>query len=53
VLKQTYRRITLTTGIVTKPVRYGVTSLPAEGGLDLIARFWRRHWSIENRVHYV
>lgn len=53
VLKQSCRRITLKTGSVTETVRYGITSLGVGTDLGLIARLWRGHWSIENKVHYV
>jgi predicted transposase YbfD/YdcC len=53
VLKQTCRRMTLKTGLVTETVRYGITSLPLGTDLGLIASLWRGHWSIENKVHYV
>jgi predicted transposase YbfD/YdcC len=53
VLKQTCRRSTLRTGVVTETVRYAITSLPFGTDLSTIARLWRGHWNIENKVHYV
>ncbi|WP_190814853.1 ISAs1 family transposase [Saccharopolyspora pogona] len=39
---------------LTKEVVHGITSLTAEqAGADLIARFVRQHWGIENKIHWV
>lgn len=54
VLRRTCRRINLRTGRVEKEVTYGLTSLPqALAGPAELEHFWRGHWTIENRVHYV
>ena len=35
-------------------MRYGITSLrPQEAGAEQLELLWRRHWTIENRDHYV
>ncbi len=54
VLRRTYRAVNLTTGKVSHEVTYGVTSLPAATTTPAaVARHWRGHWTIENRVHHV
>jgi predicted transposase YbfD/YdcC len=54
VLHRTCRRLNLRTGRVEKEVTYGLTSLPRElAGPAELEHFWRGHWTIENRVHYV
>jgi predicted transposase YbfD/YdcC len=54
VLRRTCRRVHLATGIIEEEVSYAVTSVPfAEAGPAVLARLWRDHWTIENRVHYV
>ncbi len=54
VLRRTCQRITLTTGVVSEEVRYGVTSLGwQEADAALVEALWRGHWGIENKVHYV
>jgi predicted transposase YbfD/YdcC len=54
VLRRTCRRVRLATGEVQEQVTYGVTSLDVrEANAALLERFWRGHWTIENRVHYV
>jgi predicted transposase YbfD/YdcC len=54
VLRRTCERIVLQTGVVTRAVTYGLTSLPprAASAAQLEA-LWRGHWRIENQVHYV
>lgn len=50
------RRISmaLRTGRQTDETQYAVTSLaPEEADAEDLARLWRGHWTIENRVHYV
>ena len=38
----------------SREVHYGITSLAAEQvGPQAIEAFWRQHWTIENKVHYV
>jgi predicted transposase YbfD/YdcC len=54
VLRRTYHAIDLATGRVSHEVTYGVTSLPAAATTPAQAeRYWRGHWTVENRVHYV
>lgn len=54
VLRRTCRRVNLRTGHLEKEVTYGLTSLPrALAGPAELEHFWRGHWTIENRVHYV
>jgi predicted transposase YbfD/YdcC len=54
VLRRTCRRVNLRTGRLEKEVTYGLTSLPRElAGPAELEHFWRGHWTIENRVHYV
>jgi predicted transposase YbfD/YdcC len=54
VLRRTCRRVIVRTGLIESETTYGITSLPREmGGPQLVERFWRGHWSIENRLHYV
>jgi len=53
VLQRTCRRVRIRTGEIAEEVTYGLTSLgPDEAGAATLERFWRGHWSIENRVHY-
>lgn len=54
VLRRTYHAVDRTTGKVSHEVTYGVTSLPAAATTPAeVARYWRGHWTIENRVHRV
>jgi predicted transposase YbfD/YdcC len=54
VLRRTCRRVKVSTGRIETETTYGITSLPRTlGGPKLIERFWRGHWTIENRLHYV
>lgn len=54
VLRRTCRRVTISTGLVESETTYGITSLTRDlAGPKLIERFWRGHWTIENRLHYV
>ena len=50
-----HRKTTYTkTGKVTEEDAYGVTSLtPEEGPPDLLLALVRRHWHIENKLHWV
>ena len=53
-MQRTCRHIHLATGEVTEETTYAVTSLtPAEAGPAALARLWRGHWTIENRVHHI
>ncbi len=39
---------------INRKLRYGITSLrPQEAGAEQLELLWRRHWTIENRDHYV
>ena len=54
VLRRTCRRLNLRTGRLETEVTYGLTSLPRTlAGPAELEHFWRGHWTIENRVHYV
>lgn len=54
VLRRTCRRVLVSTGLIETETTYGITSLPRDwAGPQLIERFWRGHWTIENRLHYV
>ena len=47
-------RVVLKTGQVTREVVYGLTSLgAAEATPDQLLEIVRRHWEVENRLHYV
>jgi predicted transposase YbfD/YdcC len=54
VLRRTCRRVIVRTGLIESETTYGITSLPrAWAAPQLIEYFWRGHWTIENRLHYV
>jgi hypothetical protein len=54
VLRRTCRRVMLSTGLVESETTYGITSLTRDlAGPELLERFWRGHWTIENRLHYL
>jgi predicted transposase YbfD/YdcC len=54
VIRRRCERIDMKTGKVTRTIRYGITSLrPHEAGAEQLEWLWRRHWTIENRAHYV
>lgn len=54
VLRRTCQRTHIKSGKMTTHVRYAVTSLSRERvSLDQIESVWRRHWTIENQLHYV
>jgi hypothetical protein len=54
VVRRECERIILKTGKRTSEVSYGLVSLrPDEGGAAVVEGFWRGHWTIENRVHYI
>jgi len=54
VLRRTCRRVSTSTGQVESETTYGITSLTRDlAGPALLERFWRGHWTIENRLHYV
>ena len=54
VMRRQCERISMKTGAVTRKIRYGITSLrPPEAGAEQLECLWRRHWTIENRDHYV
>ena len=54
VLRRTCQRVHPHTGAIQEAVMLGITSLPfAPRRVARIEEFWRGHWSIENKVHYV
>jgi predicted transposase YbfD/YdcC len=54
VMRRTCRRINARSGLVEIETTYGITSLPRElAGPKQLEQFWRGHWTIENRLHYV
>ena len=54
VLRRTCRRVMVSTGLVESETTYGITSLTRDlAGPELVEPFWRGHWTIENRLHYV
>jgi predicted transposase YbfD/YdcC len=54
VMRRTCQRVILRTGVVERKTTYGITSLGRDlAGPTQIAAFWRGHWTIENKVHYV
>jgi predicted transposase YbfD/YdcC len=54
VVQRTCERIALKSGKRTKEVSYAITSLDhRQATVQDLARLWRGHWTIENRVHYV
>ena len=53
-MRRTCRRINARSGLVETETTYGITSLPrALAGPQQLEQFWRGHWTIENRLHYV
>lgn len=54
VLRRECERVELKSGKVSRAVTYAVTSIAAEEAPPLaLEGWWRGHWTIENRVHYV
>jgi predicted transposase YbfD/YdcC len=54
VMRRTCERIVVKTGVVSREVTYGITSLgPKQASAEELERLWRGHWVIENKVHYV
>lgn len=54
VMRRQCERVRMKTGEVTRKLRYGITSLrPHKAGAEQLELLWRRHWTIENRDHYV
>jgi predicted transposase YbfD/YdcC len=54
VMQRTCRRITIKTGEINEETTYGITSLNRNQALPpQLEAFWRGHWTIENKVHYV
>ncbi len=54
VLRRTCRRVHLRSGEVEEEITYGITSLDRQlAGPKQSELFWRGHWTIENREHYV
>jgi hypothetical protein len=53
-MRRTCRRVILRTGQVSRKTTYGSTSLGRElARPEQLDAFWRGHWAIENKVHYV
>lgn len=54
ILRRTCQRTHIKSGKMTTHVRFAVTSLSRDRvSLDQIESVWRRHWTIENKLHYV
>ncbi len=54
VLRRKCERIALKTGKVSQAVTYALTSVAVAAATPLeLEGYWRGHWTIENRVHYV
>jgi predicted transposase YbfD/YdcC len=54
VLRRECERIELKTGKVSQAVTYALTSVAVMAATPLeLEGYWRGHWTIENRVHYV
>lgn len=54
VMRRTCRRIRVKTGEISEETTYGITSLRRDQALPRqLEAFWRAHWTIENKVHYV
>lgn len=54
VMRRTCRCIKINTGEIREETTYGITSLSREQALPRqLEAFWRAHWTIENKVHYV
>jgi len=54
VLQRRCERRVLKTGSVTQATSYALTSVPAtDAAAADLAQWWREHWTIENKVHYV
>ncbi len=54
VLRRECERQIVKTGHVSRSVTYALTSLPATAAsARQLAQWWRGHWTIENKVHYV
>jgi predicted transposase YbfD/YdcC len=54
VLRRTCRRVIVSTGLIESETTYGITSLPRDlADPKQVERFWRGHWTIEDRLHYV
>ena len=54
VMRRTCRCMILRTGEIETEVHYGITGLGRDlAGPKELEFFWRGHWTIENRDHYV
>ncbi len=54
VMQRTCERTVLKTQRLTRSTHYALTSVPAAAASAAeLAAWWRGHWTIENRVHYV
>lgn len=53
-MRRTYERVMLGTGQVSQETSYAITSLGHEqAGCAQLEGYWRGHWGIENRLHWV
>ncbi len=41
------------TGDIREGVRFAITDLPMDTPPETLLKFFREHWGIENRLHYV
>lgn len=54
VMRRQTERVMIKTGAVSRETRYGITSLRfVQASAKQLELLWRRHWTIENRDHYV
>lgn len=54
VMRRTCRRVILKTGEICEETTFGITSLSRDLALPpQLEAFWRGHWTIENKIHYV
>lgn len=54
VMRRQCERVIRKTGEISRETRYGITSLGfAQVSAEQLELLWRRHWTIENRDHYV
>ncbi len=54
VMRRQCKRVIVGTGEVEVETTYGITSLSHEqAGAPQLEGFWRGHWGIENKIHYV
>ncbi|MBI5032595.1 MAG: ISAs1 family transposase [Chloroflexi bacterium] len=54
VMRRQCERVIVKTGEISRETRYGITSLRfVQASAQQLELLWRRHWTIENRDHYV